>query len=93
MTINKLFIAAVLIAATADLAAAQRGGQAEAKRIEFGPGKTSVTLTGRLANGHESEYVFAARRGQVAKIKMRTRLFDFRIFLPGSDFDTEFDSS
>jgi hypothetical protein len=93
MTINKLFIAAVLIAATAALATAQRGGKAEPKRIEFVPRRSSVTLTGTLANGREREYVFASRKGQIAKIKMNTRLFDYRIFLPDADFDTEFDSS
>ena len=72
---------------------AQHGGKAEPKRIEFPTGRSSTTLTGSLSNGREMDFVFSARKGQKVTLKMDTRLFDYRVYLLGADFDTEFDSS
>jgi hypothetical protein len=73
---------------------AQDGGKAEPKRIEFAAGKSSILLAGRLRNGQEMEYVFAARKGQKVTVRNnRTSLFDFRIFNSEFDFETEYDSS
>lgn len=51
-------------------------------------------MTGVLSNGQEMEYVFAGRKGQkVAVLNSSPELFDFRIFNPEADYETEFDSS
>lgn len=74
--------------------ASAQGGKAEPKRIEFAAGKTSTVLVGSLSNSQEMEYVFAAAKGQKVKIGMaNTSLFDYRVFRPEADFETEFDSS
>jgi len=75
-------------------AAFAQGGKAEPSRIEFAQGQTSVSLSGRLKNGEEMEYVFNATKGQKVTVKNYTKsLFDFRVFNPAFDFDTEYDSS
>lgn len=89
----RITILILLIGLTAAAAAAQ-GGKAEPNRIEFAKGKSSATLTGSLSNAQEMEYVFAAEAGQKVTIKMsNTALFDYRVFNPDADFETEFDSS
>lgn len=71
-----------------------QGGKAEPNRIRFEKGKSIATLTGRLSNGQEMEYVFAAAKGQdVTIVNSKTSLFDFRVFNQEFDFETEFDSS
>ena len=71
-----------------------QGGKAEPKRIEFQAGKTSAILTGRLSNGVEMEYVFAAAKGQKVIVRnTQNSLFDFRVFNLKFDFETEFESS
>lgn len=67
---------------------AQHGGKAEPNEIKFAAGKTSATLTGSLANHQEMEYSFEARAGQTVYLKCGSE-FDFRLNLPDSDFDTE----
>lgn len=53
-----------------------------------------MTLSGTLSNAQEMEYVFSAVKGQTVSIRMaNTNLFDYRIFSPEADLDTEFDSS
>ena len=75
-------------------AAQAQGGKAEPNRIEFAIGRTSVTLAGTLSNAEEMEYVFRAGKGQKVTLKMATpNLFDYRVFNPDADFETEFDSS
>jgi hypothetical protein len=77
-----------------DDVSAQHGGKAEPLRIHFAAGRTSMTLTGRLSNDQEMEYIFAAQKGQRVTIRnTHTSLFDFRVFKKDADFDTEFDSS
>lgn len=71
-----------------------QGGKAEPNRIEFAKGKTSRTLTASLSNAQEMEYVFSAAKGQTVTIRIsNTSLFDYRVFSPDADFETEFDSS
>jgi hypothetical protein len=73
---------------------AQHGGKAEPLRIYFAARRTGTTLTGRLSNDQEMEYVFAANKGQRVIIRnTQPGLFDFRLFNQDADFDTEFDSS
>lgn len=72
---------------------AQGGGNAEPKRISFVAGRSSATLTGKLSNSQEMEYVFGASKGQMVTIKNSNRnLFDFRVFseenFPEGDFDS-----
>jgi hypothetical protein len=84
----------IVIVVAGAVPALGQGGKAEASRIEFVPGKSSATLTGRLSNGSEMEYVFAANKGQTVTITNSNKaLFDFRVFSGRFDFDTEFDSS
>ncbi len=72
----------------------QVGGKAEPNRIQFAAGKSSITLTGNLSNSQEMEYVFAATKGQIVTVKMSdTSLFDYRVFNPDVEFETEFESS
>jgi hypothetical protein len=89
---RKIFLLVIcLLSAAASLA---QGGKAEPKRIEFAKGKTSTTVTGSLSNSQEIEYVFSAAKGQKVTIRMsNTGLFDYRVFSPEADFETEFDSS
>jgi hypothetical protein len=71
-----------------------QGGKAEPNRIAIDKGKTSRTLVGTLSNSEEMEYVFFAAKGQTVTIKMsNTSLFDYRVFSPDADFETEFESS
>ena len=73
---------------------AQHGGKAEPNRIKFAVGKSSATLTGKLSNDEEMEYVFGASKGQKVTIhNTRTSLFDFRVFSDEFNFETEFESS
>ncbi len=71
-----------------------QGGKAEPRRIEFDKGKSSATLTGTLSNSQEMEYVFAASERQRLTVRIsNSALFDYRVYCPEADFDTEFDSS
>lgn len=91
---SKVIIVAVLVLLACSSVFSQGGGKAEPNRIEFAKGKTSAILTGTLSNSEEMEYVFAAKKGQTVTIKMaNTSLFDYRVFNPDIEFETEFDSS
>jgi hypothetical protein len=87
-----IVFAAILLACSGVFG--QNGGKAEPNRIQFAAGKSSITLTGKLSNSQEMEYVFAAKKGQTVTAKMSdTNLFDYRVFNPDIDFETEFESS
>ena len=89
----KIFLLFVLCFFVAVSAFAQ-GGKAEPNRIEFAAGKSSATLTGKLSNDQEMEYVFGASKGQKVTIRnTRTSHFDFRVFNEEFNFETEFESS
>jgi hypothetical protein len=85
---TKLSMAVVILLAGAVAVFAQHGGKAEPNKIEFAAGKSGATLTGSLANHQEMEYSFTARAGQTVYLKCGSE-FDFRLNLPDSDFDTE----
>jgi len=73
---------------------AQNGGKAEPQQIRFAAGRTETTLSGKLSNGQEMEFIFDARQGQTVTIKNAgSSLFDFRVFSDEADFETEFESS
>lgn len=92
MILKSLVILVILLIVPALIFA--QGGKAEPKRIEFPKGKSSALLAASLSNGSEMEYVFAASKGQKVTIKnTKTGLFDFRVFNPEFDFETEFESS
>jgi hypothetical protein len=84
----KLLIAVVILLAGTAAVFAQNGGKAEPNEIRFAPGKSTATLTGSLANHQEMEYSFTAKAGQTVFLKCGSE-FDFRLSLPDSDFDTE----
>jgi hypothetical protein len=85
---TKLLAAVVILLAGTAAVFAQNGGKAEPNEIKFAAGKSSATLTGSLANHQEMEYSFTARAGQTVYLKCGSE-FDFRLYLPDSDFDTE----
>jgi len=85
---TKLLAAAVILLAGAAGVFAQHGGKAEPKEVKFTAGKSSATLTGSLANHQEMEYSFTAKAGQTVYLKCGSE-FDFRLYLPDTDFDTE----
>jgi hypothetical protein len=87
----RMTLPVVLLSVFAAAVTAQRARRVS-NRIDLA--KTPrVSLTGRLSNGREMEYVFLGKRAQKVELRMRTPGFDYRIYLPGTDFDTEFDSS
>ena len=78
----------------AGLAFAQNGGKAEPQRIRFAAGRSETTLSGKLSNGQEMEFIFGARKGQTVTIRnAASALFDFRVYSEEADFETEFESS
>jgi len=78
----------------AGLAFAQNGGKAEPQRIRFAAGRSDTTVSGKLSNGQEMEFIFEARQGQTVTIRNGgSALFDFRVFSEEADFETEFESS
>lgn len=86
------FVAAVVAALLLGSAAAY-GQKAEPLRIKFAKGKSSATVTNRLSNGEEMDYVFAAAKGQMITMKVTSspagNLFDFSI--AGDAFEIETD--
>jgi hypothetical protein len=83
-----------LLGAFTGLAFAQNGGKAEPQRIRFAAGRSETTLSGKLSNGQEMEFIFGARKGQTVTIRnARSALFDFRVYSEEADFETEFESS
>src|SRR6266487_6785216 len=80
---------------------AQGGGKAEPLRIEFRRGSTTATLTGRIKDQQEAEYVFSGRKGQKVAIKLissprRSSVFNLKgpedVDL-GLEFDANWDYS
>lgn len=91
---SKLVLVFASILLTGLCAFAQSGGKAEPNRIRLAARKSTVMLTGTLSNSQEMEYVFTAKKGQTVTVKMsNTSLFDYRVFNPDVNFETEFDSS
>ncbi|NOT47339.1 MAG: hypothetical protein HOP17_06265 [Acidobacteria bacterium] len=92
--LQRTILPGVVCLIVANAVFAQGGGKAEPKRVEFAKGSSSSKLTGSLSNSQEMEYVFSAKKGQTVVIKMsNTGLFDYRVFNPEVEFETEFDSS
>ena len=64
------------------------------ERIPATNGIIDRTVTGRLSNGREKQFVFEGRKGQTVTIRNKaTHLFDYRVYNEAEDFETEFDSS
>lgn len=75
---------------------AQGGGKAMPKRIKFAKGKSSKTVTGRLSNNQEQEFVINARRGQKLQIwissRPRGKYHSFSVLgIDGVDYATDYD--
>ena len=93
MILRAVFVFSSL-ALFAGLAFAQNGGKAEPQRIRFAAGRSETTLSGKLTNGQEMEFIFGARKGQTVTIRNTgSALFDFRVYSEEADFETEFESS
>jgi len=85
-------LVAIVFCASAMTTSAQGGGKAEPNRITVG--EKGTVVQGRLANGQEMEYVFRATAGTEITIRnSRPSAFDFRVFSPKADVETEFESS
>lgn len=84
----------VLYLAVAASVHAQIGGKAEPNRIRFAAGTTSTRVAGTLRNGQQTDYVFAAEKGQSVTVKNSTSgRFDFRVFDEVNFSEGDFDSS
>jgi hypothetical protein len=75
----------------AGAAQAQGGGKAEPLEIRFEKGKSSATVGATLSGDQQMEYSFSAKAGQTVYLKCSPQ-FDFRLFQPDTDFDTEWNS-
>lgn len=82
------FLVLMILVLGAGTAFGQRGGKAEPNEIPFTAGSNTATLTGSLANHQSAEYKFTGKAGQTVYLKCGTE-FDFRLNLPDTDFDTE----
>jgi len=76
---------------------AQGGGKAEPSRIEFKPGTTSTTISGKVRGTEEAEYVLTAKKGQRLTIKLtsvprRSSVFDLRA-PENADLGLEYDAN
>jgi hypothetical protein len=90
----KALIICILCLLACATVTAQHGGKAEPQQIRFTSGASSSTVTGKLSNGEEHDFVFSATKGQKVTIRnSRTSLFDFRVFNEEFNFETEFESS
>lgn len=73
---------------------AQNGGKVEPKRISFAAGATRTRIVGRLRNGQQTEYIFAAEKGRSVTVENSTSSrFDFRVFDDVNFSEGDFDSS
>src|SRR5262245_34471986 len=78
-----LAIAALVFCFGSVVAQAQGGGKAEPLRIEFKLGTTSSTISDKVWDQVEAEYVFTAKKGQHLTIKLtsvprRSVVFDLK---------------
>ena len=95
MKLKITIVIAILFLCAANIFA-QGGGKAEANRINFAKGKSSATLSGKLSNDNQMEYVFGAKAGQKITLKVSSapkgNFFDFVVSGDGFEFETEYDS-
>lgn len=86
-----IFILAILLCGFG-IAPAQK---AEPNRIQFARGKSSITLSGRLSNDQQMEYVFGAKAGQKITLKVTSQpkgnFFDFDLMGDGFELETDYD--
>jgi hypothetical protein len=79
----KLMILLPILFLGAGSAVAQGGGKAEPNPIKFAKGKTSASVGGKVYNGAQAEYIFAARKGQTVRLKIssipRGKLTAFKV--------------
>lgn len=85
----KFLIVTVLM--TLAFAAGAHAQKAEPLEIKFAQGKTSATVGTTLSGDQQMEYSFTAAAGQTVYLKC-TPQFDFRLFQPDTEFDTEWNS-
>jgi hypothetical protein len=76
---------------------AQGGGKAEPLRIEFKKGTNSTTISDKIKNDVQAEYVLAARKGQRLTIKLtsvpnRSSVFDLKA-PENADLGLEYDAN
>jgi hypothetical protein len=94
---KRLLIAFVVLLFPLVLGVGQGGGKAEPKRIEFKRGASTTTITDRIKDKEEAEYVIAARKGQRLTIRLtstpyRSAVFDLKA--PGdADLGLEYNAN
>jgi len=76
---------------------AYAGGSAEPLRIEFKRGAASATVSERLKNAEEYDYVFGANAGQAVTIKIASKpkgkFTSFNVKGDGFDFSSSLDAN
>lgn len=88
-------LAGCLCVIASQAAAAGGGGKAELNRIRFAAGASSATVSGHLRGDEQAEFVFGARKGQIATLRIesipRGQYTAFRLFQPGGAFASRYD--
>ncbi len=91
----KTIVFAALLILTFSFSVAAQGGKAAPLRIEFKKGASSATVSERLKNDSEMEFIFAAKKGQTAKLKISSipkgKYASFRVSGDRYDYASEAD--
>ena len=87
----------LVLVVSASNSLAQGGGKAEPLRIEFKPGTSSTTISDKIKDGVQAEYVLAARKGQRLTIRLtsvpsRSSVFDLKA-PDNADLGLEYDAN
>jgi hypothetical protein len=94
---GRLLWIVVVLMLLASTVFAQGGGKAEPTRVEFKRGAQQTTVSGRVTNDQEVEYVLAAKKGQRLSIKLSsvpTKATVFDLKAPGdADLGLEYDAN
>ena len=82
---------------SASMSFAQGGGKAEPTRVELKRGSQQTTVTGRVTNDQEVEYVLAAKKGQRLSIRLssiptKATVFDLKA-LGDADLGLEYNAN
>ena len=96
-TLTRLSLLLFSLCLYASVSFAQGRGKAEPQRIEFKPGTTGTTISDKIKDDQEAEYVLSAKKGQRLTIKLtstpyRSSVFDIKA--PGdADLGLEYDAN
>ena len=93
----RILVIGLLVVTSGVTVAAQGGGKAEPNRIEFKRGANSTTITDKIKDDEEAEYVLSAKKGQRLTIKLisvpsRSSVFDLKA-PDDADLGLEYDAN